>query len=952
MNKRFSFHSFRSHCWQVFIAAIAIYLVCLTNLSLSAQLESVPVGWLGGEGPCVQSGISWGVPWSRGSVQKDQVFKLTTATGEDLPLQSWPLAYWPDGSLKWSGFTTVADSNSAGPLKLESVASGNPENTGLVKVRQDSDTIEIDTGRIQCHIQRQGTFLVDSITIDGSIVASKGHLVCLLQHGSNGDVYESPQLEKFVSNINNVTVEQAGPVRTVVKFEGLHKSESGDRLWLPFCVRLYFYAGRAPIRMVHSIVFDGDEHQDFIRGLGVIFSVPMREQIQNRHVRFSGEGNGLWAEPIQPLIGRGGRYIARPESGPTSAAESNQMPGRRFGRTDVYPDQIAGKRVPNKEQLDRGGQNLLEKWAVWDDFRLLQPNADGFTIEKRTNPESCWLSAGAGKRSSGLVFAGDVSGGLAAGLKNFWQSYPSALEVRHAGSEAAELRVWMWSPDAPAMDLRHYDVVAHGLEEVYEDVQEGFSTPNGIAHTSELTLFPTANVPSKEETAAYAKTASQPPLLVCAPQYLNSVKAFGYWGLEDRSTPANRRIEERLDLTLATYLKAVDQYNWYGFWDYGDVMHSYDQMRHLWRYDLGGMAWDNSELGTDMWLWYSFLRTGRTDIFRMAEAMTRHTGEVDCYHQGRFAGLGSRHNVRHWGCGAKEARISQAPYRRFYYYLTTDERTGDVMREMLQADERIAEFDPMRLAQPITEEEKKYPARLRLGPDWFALAGNWMTEWERTGNTKWRDKIYAGMDSICRMSLGLRTGRNLVMGFDPKTGELFQLSDEAGVYNLATIMGGSEVIFELNMMVDHEPWQKAWLQYCRLYNAPKDLLIQDMTTGNEGSDASYIRDGRLAAYVYLKTGNEAFLQQAVSSLMRGRGRGPGDAAIRRIEGPEVLNPLEEGPGMDTNSAAQDGLTTIAVLGMVGDKLPEEMPQQDESTGGFRNRGRSGEPRRGRSGAAE
>ena len=69
-------------------------------------------------------------------------------------------------------------------------------------------------------------------------------------------------------------------------------------------------------------------------------------------------------------------------------------------------------------------------------------------------------------------------------------------------------------------------------------------------------------------------------------------------------------------------------------------MHSYDDERHVWRYDLGGMAWDNTELGTDMWLWYSFLRTGRADVFRMAEAMTRHTNEVDCYHLGRFAGLG------------------------------------------------------------------------------------------------------------------------------------------------------------------------------------------------------------------------------------------------------------------------------------------------------------------------
>lgn len=51
---------------------------------------------------------------------------------------------------------------------------------------------------------------------------------------------------------------------------------------------------------------------------------------------------------------------------------------------------------------------------------------------------------------------------------------------------------------------------------------------------------------------------------------------------------------------------------------------------------------------------YSFLRTGAPEIFRMAAAMTRHTSEVDLYHMGEYAGLGSRHNVVHWGCGCKE----------------------------------------------------------------------------------------------------------------------------------------------------------------------------------------------------------------------------------------------------------------------------------------------------------
>src|SRR6185369_17594668 len=112
-------------------------------------------------------------------------------------------------------------------------------------------------------------------------------------------------------------------------------------------------------------------------------------------------------------------------------------------------------------------------------------------------------------------------------------------------------------------------------------------------------------------------------------------------------------------------------------------------------------------------------------------------------------------------------------------------------------------------------------ARVRGGPDWLAFAGNWMTEWERTGNTKYRDKIIAGLDSIAKMPFGFLTGGpNQLYGYDPASGKLFVLDDRVGTYNLATIMGGGEVVFELNTLIDHAGWKKAWDQYCRLHTAP------------------------------------------------------------------------------------------------------------------------------------
>src|SRR5437868_15102574 len=113
----------------------------------------------------------------------------------------------------------------------------------------------------------------------------------------------------------------------------------------------------------------------------------------------------------------------------------------------------------------------------------------------------------------------------------------------------------------------------------------------------------------------------------------------------------------------------------------------------------------------------SYLRTGRADLFRLAEAHTRNTSETDTYHLGPMRGLGSRHNVVKWGDGAKEAHISQAAHWRAFFYLTTDERTGDLMRESAEwSGVSIGNFDPMREAAPAAPGEPK--VRTRIGPDW------------------------------------------------------------------------------------------------------------------------------------------------------------------------------------------------------------------------------------------
>jgi hypothetical protein len=850
---------------------------------------SVMLHWLGKDLPTLPTGVSLGVPWAKGQVHRDSQFHFSLGN-QVLPLQSWPLAYWPDGSVKWSGFATVLPAPFTGELTLSpgAASSSGSDVLGTLQVKNDGKSILVDTGSLQCSIPvANSTNFIHSITVQGRNVVDAGQLVCILQTGPEGEADQTRPREKFTGTVRKVTVEQSGPVRAVVKFEGIHKGETSGREWLPFHVRLYFYSGQTAIRLVHTIMFDGDQEKDFIHGLGVTFAVPMREEIQNRHVRFSGTGEGLWSEPIQPLIGRGGPR--RMVEGPNGQ--------------NVYATQLEGQRVPNRNEMTDAGRDLLDHWAIWDDFKLTQLDHTGFSVRKRTNPQSTWLFSAAGERSSGYVFAGDVSGGLGVSVKNFWQSHPAELLVQRASSPTAQLTAWLWSPESPAMDLRHYDTRAHGLLESYEDVQPGNSTPYGIARTSELMLWPTGEVPVKSACAEMAKAGTELPMLLASPEYYHGVRACGLWSLPDASTPFKAAIEKNLDTTLALYLNQIEQRHWYGFWNYGDVVHSFDRGRHVWRYDLGGMAWDNSELGTDTWLWYSFLRTGRADLFRMAEAMTRHTGEVDSYHFGPMMGLGTRHGVSHWGDGAKEARIGQAAFRRYYYYLTTDERTGDIMRDALQAENSVVHYDPMRLADPPRPEDPKFAARLRMGPDWLALVSNWMTEWERTGNTKYRDKILTGMKSIVAMPHGFRTGKNLVAGFDPATGNLTARDSSLGDYNLTTIMGGAEVMFELNLSIDDDAWKKVWVDFC-------------------SDSGTTISDGKLKAYAYSVTKNPALAQSAIASLRTSRNVHGG-----HVDPPDALASMDD--GTDTNGASQGSLNAIAVLEFCAHALPTAAPDFPE-----------------------
>ncbi|OXM82821.1 hypothetical protein CF651_29335 [Paenibacillus rigui] len=855
------------------------------------------LGWLDSntEHKAPAAGVTWGVPWAEGELQRGETFSLRGDDEAELPVQSWPTAYWPDGSVKWSAHAvSMPDSRSASYSLTKRNQDRSQTTAEQVAVSQQGDVIEVDTGSIRCLLNKRGASVVSAIYRGDTLLCTDGKLRCIVEERHCTSGQRSIKEHDYVSLVTEAVIEQSGPVRAVVRVEGRHKLTSGVREWLPFTLRLYFYAGQHSIKAVHTFMYDGNPHMDFIKGLGMTFAMPMQGPLYNRHIRFAGD-TGLFIESPKHLmtIRTTGKY------------------------EELFKRQSAGEKVAFDPEEDARFIGLIEESAVWDSYKLVQQSADSYTISKRTQEGCAWIRAAAGNRSNGLVFAGGEHGGLAAGVRNFWRKHPSSLELSGLSKETAEMTLWFWSPDAPAMDLRHYDTTTH-LQSSYEGFDEMRSTPYGVANTSELSLWCCDRTPSHDELLALTAETQSPSLLVCEPEYYHRTQAFGVWSLPDRSSPVKGAVEDQLEAAIAFYQQEIEQRRWYGFWDYGDVMHSYDTVRHTWRYDIGGCAWQNTELVPNMWLWLMFLRTGRADVFRMAEAMTRHTSEADVYHFGEYAGLGSRHNVVHWGCGCKEARISMAGLHRYYYYLTADERIGDIMNEVVDSDYTTVHLDPMRYYFPKDE----YPTHARVGPDWAAFTSNWMTRWERTEDTSYRDKLLTGIESLKQMPNRMR---NLaVHGYDPKTGRLFDMGNNAGGH-LAICMGGPQVWMELSLMLKDPDWDEMLAEIGAFYNLPREQkeqqLVGDMPSG--GYAWPMFSTG-IAAFAARKYKDEALAKQAWTILLNDAGMGDLKLAAERlpVSRAEYIRDIHEIPWISTNSVSQWCLNAIVCLELIGDSLLE------------------------------
>jgi hypothetical protein len=269
-------------------------------------------------------------------------------------------------------------------------------------------------------------------------------------------------------------------------------------------------------------------------------------------------------------------------------------------------------------------------------------------------------------------------------------------------------------------------------------------------------------------------------------------------------------------------------------------------------------------------------------------------------------GQGSRHNVVHWGCPCKEPRVSQAGAKRFYYYLTADERCRDLL------DEVASHADQFNATNVPTDR-----VMARIGPTWVAWAANWFCAWERTGDPRWLERIRTGLRGILAAPYRLMQGDPF--DYDRTTGAMRQTSDIPFPQNgLAFIMGGAEALLEMEPHLGVEGLREALLEFAREH-------LRDPRQRETWPEALRQRIGgtwghnRLIAWAGRTTGDVAMQRQAAEFLVYGP-QGGGPHTVLPVTWKTTTRPLagethREGL-LTTNRAANGGLNLIACLALV------------------------------------
>ncbi len=217
-----------------------------------------------------------------------------------------------------------------------------------------------------------------------------------------------------------------------------------------------------------------------------------------------------------------------------------------------------------------------------------------------------------GRHASGWAAAWGPQGGLAVGVRHFWQNWPKALSVGDGQLDVGLL---------PQFPKGTYDGRPIREEaKLYYYLRNGvYSFKLGVAKTHELWARFLSKPPCTERLDAHFRGLSQRLLAEPTPE---RIAATGVLGDMPPARPGpTSGYDKWFSGFLDKHLRGQNEVREYGLLNYGD-----------W-YSIQWDSWGNLEYDTARCFFQQYLRTGDRRFFDQAEIAARHLVDVDVAHE-------------------------------------------------------------------------------------------------------------------------------------------------------------------------------------------------------------------------------------------------------------------------------------------------------------------------------
>lgn len=342
--------------------------------------------------------VTSGIPLPADSnITEKENLRVTRADGTDVPAQFRVLARWGRLSdekrpIKW----VLADFNAdmaAGADAVYYLKTGRGSSVPGIEVEETGQEIKINTGAMAFAVSKKSFGLINRLVLSGGTDS-------LVTGGDNAGIQidKDSVIYSSLYDLPTVTIEERGPLRTVLLIRGKFKSKGGKTLIggdgrvppnkegrpaamnypLEYTVRIHSYYGKSYLRLYYTLENNGN---------GQIQYDPIND------VFFDENRVKVQTDLKSPVKATTGRFSA---------------------------------------ELDRG-----DTFDIFQGHKLIKKNDESKNFYSEVHRNGVQVSEG--KRSEGWLDISDKEHGMALGMRYFWQNYPKELTWNNGSLQLAVL---------------------------------------------------------------------------------------------------------------------------------------------------------------------------------------------------------------------------------------------------------------------------------------------------------------------------------------------------------------------------------------------------------------------------------------------------------------------------------------------------------------------------------